>query len=135
MGLNRFRARAARWSDMLGNPRLFMLGGLPDKLSAMHRRRAAGQRSRDQARGQTLADAKTAKALPGLLDHAPVRRALGDPTTRYWLRDQLISARSRDPVDTLADLDTARDLLASYLGALVAPPRRAPVPRQSPDGR
>ena len=73
--------------------------------------------------------------VPDLLEHAPVKRALNDPSTRYWLRDLLTSARSRDPVDTLADLDTARELLASYLGALVAPHLHASAPNQSPDGR
>ena len=48
--------------------------------------------------------------MPDLLEHPPVKRALADPATRYWLRDLLISASSRDPVDTLADLETARDL-------------------------
>ena len=72
---------------------------------------------------------------PDLLEHAPVRRALDDPSTRYWLRDLLISARARDPVDTLADLDAARDLLASYLGALVAPHFHRASASQSPDGR
>jgi hypothetical protein len=70
-----------------------------------------------------------------LLDHAPVKRALGDPATRYWLRDLLVSARLRDPVDTLADLDTARDLVASYLGALLAPRSSSAGINQSPDGR
>ncbi|MDP3674656.1 MAG: hypothetical protein Q8R44_06125 [Novosphingobium sp.] len=56
--------------------------------------------------------------------------ALDDPATRYWLRDFLISARSRDPVDTLADLDAARDL-----GALVAPHLHSIAASQSPDGR
>lgn len=73
--------------------------------------------------------------MPDLLDHPPVRRTLTDPATRYWLRDLLISARSRDPVDTLADLETARDLLASYLGALVAPHLHSTALSQSPDGR
>ena len=72
--------------------------------------------------------------VPDLLEHAPVNRALNDPSTRYWLRDLLISARARDPVDTLADLDAARDLLASYLGALVAPYLHRAAPSQSPDG-
>ena len=72
---------------------------------------------------------------PDLLEHAPVKRTLGDPATRYWLRDLLISASSRDPVDTLADLDTARDLVASYLGALVAPHLHSIAASQSPDGR
>ena len=67
--------------------------------------------------------------VPDLLEHAPVKRALNDPATRYWLRDLLTSARSRDPVDT------ARDLLASYLGALVAPHLHSIAPSQSPDGR
>ena len=74
-------------------------------------------------------------SVPDLLEHAPVRRALNDPSTRYWLRDLLTSARTRDPVDTLADLDAARDLVASYLGALVAPKNEAPSTNQSPDGR
>ena len=74
-------------------------------------------------------------SVPDLLEHAPVKRALNDPSTRYWLRDLLISARARDPVDTLADLETARDLLASYLGALVAPHLHSLAPSQSPDGR
>ena len=74
-------------------------------------------------------------SMPDLLEHAPVKRTLDDPATRYWLRDLLISARSRDPVDTLADLEVARDLLASYLGALVAPHVHTLVPSQSPDGR
>ena len=74
-------------------------------------------------------------SMPDLLAHAPVKRALNDPSTRYWLRDLLISAKSRDPVDTLADLDTARDLVASYLGALVAPHLHSLAPSQSPDGR
>ena len=74
-------------------------------------------------------------SAPDLLEHAPVKRALEDPSTRYWLRDLLISAKSRDPVDTLADLDAARDLIASYLGALVAPHLHSAVPNQSPDGR
>jgi hypothetical protein len=56
-----------------------------------------------------------------LLDHPPVRRALADPATRNWLRDLLASAAARDPVDVLADLDAARDLVSSYFGALVAP--------------
>ena len=73
-------------------------------------------------------------SAPDLLEHAPVKRALGDPATRYWLRDLLISAKSRDPVDTLADLDAARDLLASYLGALVAPHHHSIAANQSPDG-
>ena len=73
--------------------------------------------------------------VPDLLEHAPVKRMLNDPATHYWLRDLLISARSRDPVDTLADLDAARDLIASYLGALVAPYLHASAPNQSPDGR
>ena len=73
--------------------------------------------------------------VPDLLEHAPVKRALNDPATRYWLRDLLTSARSRDPVDTLADLDAARDLVASYLGALVAPHLHSAAPSQSPDGR
>ena len=73
--------------------------------------------------------------IPDLLEHAPVKRALADPATRYWLRDLLISANSRDPVDTLADLDTARDLVASYLGALVAPHLHSIAASQSPDGR
>ena len=73
--------------------------------------------------------------VPDLLEHPPVKRALNDPATRYWLRDLLISARARDPVDTLADLDAARDLVASYLGALVAPYLHASAPNQSPDGR
>lgn len=73
--------------------------------------------------------------VPDLLDHAPVKRALDDPSVRYWLRDLLVSARSRDPVDTLADLDTARDLVASYLGALVAPHCSSLAAKQSPDGR
>ena len=74
-------------------------------------------------------------SVPNLLEHAPVKRALNDPSTRYWLRDLLTSARARDPVDTLTDLDTARDLVASYLGALVAPYLHASAPNQSPDGR
>ena len=74
-------------------------------------------------------------SVPDLLDHAPVRRALDDPSTRYWLRDLLILASSRDPVDTLADLDTARELLASYFGALVAPYLHSAAPSKSPDGR
>jgi hypothetical protein len=73
-------------------------------------------------------------SMPDLLEHAPVKRTLGDPATRYWLRDLLISANSRDPVDTLADLDTARDLLASYFGALVAPHLHSIAASQSPDG-
>ena len=73
--------------------------------------------------------------IPDLLEHAPVKRALDDPSTRYRLRDLLISARARDPVDTLADLDAARDLIASYLGALVAPHLHSAAPSQSPDGR
>ena len=72
--------------------------------------------------------------IPDLLEHAPVKRALADLATRYWLRDLLISASSRDPVDTLADLDIARDLLASYLGALVAPHLHRAAASQSPDG-
>ena len=74
-------------------------------------------------------------SIPDLLEHPPVKRTLGDPATRYWLRDLLISAKSRDPVDTLADLDAARDLVASYLGALVGPHLHASAPNQSPDGR
>lgn len=74
-------------------------------------------------------------SVPDLLEHAPVKRALNDPSMRYWLRDLLISARSRDPVDTLADLETARDLVASYLGALFAPHLHSAAPSQSPDGR
>ena len=74
-------------------------------------------------------------SMPDLLEHTPVKRALGDPATRYWLRDLLISARSRDPVDTLADLDAARDLVASFLGALVAPHLHSIAASQSPDGR
>ena len=74
-------------------------------------------------------------SAPDLLEHPPVNRALDDPSTRYWLRDLLISARSRDPVDTLADLDAARDLVASFLGALVAPHLHSIAPSQSPDGR
>ena len=74
-------------------------------------------------------------SVPDLLDHAPVKRALNDSSTRFWLRDLLISARSRDPVDTLADLDAARDLIASYLGALVAPHLHSAAPSQSPNGR
>ena len=74
-------------------------------------------------------------SVPNLLEHAPVKRALGDQATRYWLRDLLISASSRDPVDTLADLDAARDLIASYLGALVAPHLHGIAASQSPDGR
>ena len=74
-------------------------------------------------------------SVPDLLDHAPVKRALDDPATRYWLRDLLISARSRDPVDTLADLDAARDLVSSFLGALVAPHLHSIAACQSPDGR
>ena len=74
-------------------------------------------------------------SMPDLLEHAPVKRTLDDPATRYWLRDLLTSARTRDPVDTLADLDAARDLVASYLGALVAPYLHASAPNQSPDGR
>ena len=73
--------------------------------------------------------------VPDLLEHAPVKRTLNDPATRYWLRDLLTSASSRDPVDTLADLDAARDLVASYLGALVAPYLYSAAPNQSPDGR
>ena len=72
--------------------------------------------------------------VPDLLEHAPVKRALNDPSTRYWLRDLLTSASSRDPVDTLADLEAARDLVASYLGALVAPHLHSAAPSQSPDG-
>ena len=74
-------------------------------------------------------------SVPDLLEHAPVRRALDDPSKRDWLRDLLISASSRDPVDTLADLDAARDLIASYLGALVAPHLHSIAASQSPDGR
>lgn len=74
-------------------------------------------------------------SVPDLLEHPPVKRALNDPSTRYWLRDLLTSARSRDPVDTLADLDAARDFIASYLGALVAPYLHRAAPSQSPDGR
>ena len=74
-------------------------------------------------------------SVPDLLEHAPVKRALIDPATRYWLRDLLISARSRDPVDTLADLDAARDLVASYLGALVAPHLHSIAASQSPNCR
>ena len=73
--------------------------------------------------------------MPDLLEHAPVKRALRDPATRYLPRDLLISASFRDPVDTLADLDAARDLLASYLGALVAPHFHSASASQSPDGR
>ena len=73
--------------------------------------------------------------VPDLLEHQPVKRALNDPATRYWLRDLLTSAKSRDPVDTLADLDAARDLRASYLGALVAPHLHSIAASQSPDGR
>ena len=73
-------------------------------------------------------------SMPDLLEYAPVKRTLSDPATRYWLRDLLISASSRDPVDTLADLDTARDLLASYFGALVAPHLHSIAASQSPDG-
>ena len=74
-------------------------------------------------------------SMPDLLEHAPVKRTLGDPATRYWLRELLISARSRDPVDTLADLDAARDLVASYLGARVAPHLHSIAANKSPDGR
>ena len=73
--------------------------------------------------------------VPDLLEHQPVKRALNDPATRYWLRDLLTSARARDPVDTLADLDAARDLVASYLGVLVAPHLHASAPNRSPNGR
>ena len=74
-------------------------------------------------------------SVPDLLEHAPVKRALYDPATRYWLRDLLISAKSRDPVYSLADLDAARNLIASYLGALVAPHLHCIAVSQSPDGR
>ena len=73
-------------------------------------------------------------SMPDLLEYAPVKRTLADLATSYWLRDLLISASSRDPVDTLADLDAARDLLASYLGALVAPHYHRASASQSPDG-
>jgi hypothetical protein len=56
-----------------------------------------------------------------LLRHPPIQRALDDPATHAFLKEIMSSAASRDPVDVLSDLDIARDLIASYLGALVAP--------------
>jgi hypothetical protein len=60
-------------------------------------------------------------SAPSLLDHPPIQRALTDPSTSYWLRDLLGSAASRDPVDTLADLDAARALVAAYVRLLLTP--------------
>lgn len=72
---------------------------------------------------------------PALLDHPPVRRALTDLSTRDWLRNLLSSAATRDPVDVLADLDAARDLVSSYFGALVAPHVARSPTQGKPDGR
>lgn len=71
---------------------------------------------------------------PSLLDHPPVQRALADPSTRYWLRDIVMSAASRDPVDVLADLEAARDLVASYVQKLLGPIAGFPQ-HDKPDGR
>ena len=32
-----------------------------------------------------------------------IRRLLSDPSTSYWLRDALVAALERDPVDAAAD--------------------------------
>ena len=72
--------------------------------------------------------------MDNLLDHPPVQRALVDPSTRYWLRDLLTSSADRDPVDTLADLDAARDLVASYVQRLLGPVLGSPT-HDMPDGR
>jgi hypothetical protein len=58
---------------------------------------------------------------PNLLEHPPVRRALEHPATHDFLKEILALAATRDPVDVVSDLDIARDLVGSYLGALVAP--------------
>lgn len=56
-----------------------------------------------------------------LLDHPPVRRAIGDPAAHDFLKAVLSSAACHDPVDVINDLQIARDLVESYLGVLVAP--------------
>jgi hypothetical protein len=76
----------------------------------------------------------TSKTTRGMLDHPPVKTALADPATRFWLRDLMVSAALRDPVDVLADLDHARALVGSYLDALTAGARYDIRPQQMPGG-
>jgi hypothetical protein len=66
----------------------------------------------------------------GLLEHPPVRQALGDPAMSHWLRDLLVSGAMRDPVDMLADLDAARSLAGSYFDALTGGARYDIRPQQ-----
>jgi hypothetical protein len=56
-----------------------------------------------------------------LLDHPPIRRAIGDPAAHGFLKEVLALAASRDPVDVLGDLEFARNFVDSYLSTLVAP--------------
>lgn len=56
-----------------------------------------------------------------MLDHPPIRRALNDPSTHDFLKSVLSSSATLDPVDVLHNLEAARDLISSYLGALCTP--------------
>jgi hypothetical protein len=79
----------------------------------------------DKMRGQTSG---------GLLDHPPIKAALEDKAASYWLRDLLASAASRDPVDVLADLDSASALVRSWFDALTSGARLDIRPHQMPGG-
>lgn len=70
------------------------------------------------------------KPAANLLDHPPVKQAMADAATRFWLRDLLASAAMLDPVDVLADLDAARALVGSYFDALTAGARYDIRPNQ-----
>lgn len=44
------------------------------------------------------------------------RSLLDCPTTSYWLKDQLITTKTRDPVDVLNDLELLSLVLAARAG-------------------
>ena len=74
----------------------------------------------------------------GLLDHPPIKAALEECGTSYWLRDLLASAATRDPVDVLADLDRAGALVRSWFDALTSGARHdiraSQIPGKMPGG-
>lgn len=60
-------------------------------------------------------------------DVAEVIAIIANPATSYWLRDALVSACARDPVDAERDAMTLAALLTRRLDAIVA--RNAPLGR------
>ena len=71
-----------------------------------------------------MADPTAAVAGDGVIE---VIGILADPATSYWLRDAIVSAIERDPLDAERDALVLADLLTKRLDALVA--RHFPLAR------